>query len=281
MREPDGADPAEAALLERARRRDPDAVDALYAEHAPAARGMAIALAGPGSADDLVADAFARVIAQLHAGRGPADSFRSYLLATVRNRFRDVQRRARREVPAAPRSWLLERNAEPVEGPEAELDRSQDGDRAAAAFNSLSEEWREVLWHLELRDRPLLEVAGLLGMTPAAVSSLAYRAREGLRVAYLDQGLAEDPRQPECRWVHERVSRYLRHRVSERAARRIEAHLLGCESCAEATVELGQVNRRLAAPPIPLAGRRRATPPTGRSGCTPGVDARACAQRQA
>lgn len=281
MREPDGASPSETDLLARARRRNPDAVDALHAEHAPAARGMAIALAGPGSAEDLVADAFARVIAQLHAGRGPSDSFRSYLFATIRNRFRDVQRRARQELPAAPRSWLLERNAEPTAGPEADLDRSEDADRAAAAFDSLAEEWREVLWHLELRDRPLLEVAGLLGIAPAAVSSLAYRAREGLRVAYLEQGLAEDPRPPECRWLHERMGRYLRHRVSERAARRIEAHLPVCESCAEATVELGQVNRRLAAPPLPLAGSKRVTPSSGRSGCTPGMDARACAQRQA
>ena len=44
-----------------------------------------------------------------------------------------------------------------------------------------------MLCHLELRDRRITEVAGLMGLTPVAVSSLAYRTREGLRLAYLDQ----------------------------------------------------------------------------------------------
>jgi RNA polymerase sigma factor (sigma-70 family) len=249
-------------------------VDALYVEHAAAAHRMATALAGAALAEDLVAESFARVISQLHAGRGPSGSFRSYLFATIRNRYRDVQRRGRREVPAAPRSWVLEGGAEPVEGPEAALDRSVEADQVAAAFDTLSEEWREVLWHLELRGRPLAEVATLLELTPAAVSSLAYRAREGLRVAFLDQALQDSPGEPECTWVRDRLSRYLRHRVSERVTRRIVVHLRDCRSCSAEASTLGRVNRRLAAAPVPVG--RAEGPATSVRGAT----ARACAQRQ-
>lgn len=238
---------AEAALLTRARRRDPAAVDALYVAHVLEARRLAVRLAGTSLADDLVADSFARVISQLDAGRGPSEDFRSYLLATIRNRFRDVQRRARRERPVSHQAWILEDGVDPVAGPEASLDRSAEDDRVAAAFGTLPQDWREVLWHVELRGRPVPEVAGLMGLTPAAVSSLAYRAREGLRLAFLDQ-LLEDPavEEGECRWVRERLSRYLRDRVSERVGRRVDLHLDECRSCSSATDALGQVNGRLA-----------------------------------
>ncbi len=238
---------AEVALLTRARRRDPAAIDALYVAHVLEARRLAVRLAGASLADDLVADSFARVISQLNAGRGPSEDFRSYLLATIRNRFRDVQRRGRRERPVSHQAWILEGGVDPIAGPEASLDRSVEDDRVAAAFDTLPQDWREVLWHVELRGRPVPEAAELMGLTPAAVSSLAYRAREGLRLAFLDQ-LLEDPtvEDGECRWVRERLSRYLRDRVSDRVGRRVELHLDECRSCSSATDALGQVNRRLA-----------------------------------
>ena len=56
---------------------------------------------------------------------------------------------------------------------------------ASRAFHSLPERWQLVLWHLEVEGQQPAEVAPLLGVKANAVSALAYRAREGLRAAYL------------------------------------------------------------------------------------------------
>ena len=53
----------------------------LYVEYAPAARGLALSMVPPDVADDIVAEAFARVLAAIRAGGGPDHAFRPYLLA--------------------------------------------------------------------------------------------------------------------------------------------------------------------------------------------------------
>ena len=61
----------------------------LYVEYAPAARGVALSMVPPDVADDIVAEAFARVLAAIRAGGGPDHAFRPYLLAAVRNLAND------------------------------------------------------------------------------------------------------------------------------------------------------------------------------------------------
>ena len=61
----------------------------LYVEYAPAARGLALSMVPPDMADDIVAEAFARVLAAIRAGGGPDHAFRPYLLAAVRNLAND------------------------------------------------------------------------------------------------------------------------------------------------------------------------------------------------
>jgi RNA polymerase sigma factor (sigma-70 family) len=167
----------ESDLLERARHGDRAAVASLYALHVAAARRLAVIRAGPDDADDLVADAFARVIAQLLSGRGPTANFRSYLFATVRNRHRDLLRRGDRERPASDQPWLFECAATAEEWlPDSEL---------LAALRSLPPRWQDVLWCVVVQDRPVVEAAHDFGLSPTALTSLAHRARSGLRTAYL------------------------------------------------------------------------------------------------
>jgi len=68
----------------------------LYVEHAPAARGLALSMVPPDVADDIVAEAFARVLAAIRAGGGPDHAFRAYLLAAVRNLASDWMAARRR-----------------------------------------------------------------------------------------------------------------------------------------------------------------------------------------
>jgi DNA-directed RNA polymerase specialized sigma24 family protein len=68
----------------------------------------------------------------------------------------------------------------------------------ARAFRSLPERWQAVLWHTDIEASGPAEIAWLLGLSANSVAALAYRAREGLRQAYLQMHLSEVVRQ-ECR----------------------------------------------------------------------------------
>src|SRR6476659_51184 len=76
--------PGDAELIAAVRGGDVDAYGDLFARHVDAARRLARQLAGPGDADDLVSDAFTKVLTVLQRGGGPDLAFRAYLLTAVR-----------------------------------------------------------------------------------------------------------------------------------------------------------------------------------------------------
>ncbi|HWJ10408.1 MAG TPA: sigma-70 family RNA polymerase sigma factor, partial [Nocardioides sp.] len=216
--------------------------DQLYRDHVDDARRLARILVGAEQAEELVAESFARVLAQLRAGRGPRDNFRAYLHVTIRNGFRDSLR-APRESPVSDQPWLFDDVQPSVE----ELVEDLEADTAAHAFATLPESWQKVLWHVEVEGRKPGEVADLLGMRAGAVSSLAHRAREGLRRAYLDQHVVTDAAASECAWTRVRLSQYVRSDLSARAEEKVAAHIGGCEECLAAYLQVDRVNRKLAA----------------------------------
>ena len=165
-------------LIESTRAGDAEAYGELYRRHYPAARAAAHALTHNRSdIDDVISEAFARVLRASRSGGGPDVSFRPYLMAAVRNVFYD-RVRCNRELPS---DELIDGiNVALVDG---DNDR-EDCAFATAAFAALPERWRRVLWHTEVEGRSAVEMAVLLGLAPNAVAALAYRAREGLRQAY-------------------------------------------------------------------------------------------------
>src|ERR1700744_753001 len=111
----------------------------LYVEHAPAARMVALTLVPPDVAEDIVAEAFTRVLSAIRSGREP-QQFRAYLLMTVRNAGLDWLR-ARKRVTAV---GDLDVDVEP---PEAVADRGYVSpwiDRPADAHAEARSEGRRV-----------------------------------------------------------------------------------------------------------------------------------------
>lgn len=159
----------------------PDAVPfaSLYVQHLPAARRTALALVPVSEAEDIVSEAFTRVLAAQSRGGGPSGAFRPYLLAAVRNLARDANAARGRVVPVPddPRMVLV-----PSAGELAS--RAEEQRMTARAFASLPARWRAVLWQTEVEERSPAELARVSGMTPNAVSQLAGRARAGLAVAW-------------------------------------------------------------------------------------------------
>jgi RNA polymerase sigma factor (sigma-70 family) len=176
---------SEGTLVEAARRGSAEAFAELYSQHVGAAYTMARQVArSETDADDLVSEAFAKILDTLRRGGGPTMAFRAYLLTCVRNLAANRTNRERRlhlagdlDHPA-----LTDLRASHADSTASEIERSL----AAQAFARLPARWRIVLWHTEVEERTPAEVASRFGMTSNGVSALAYRARKGLREAYLD-----------------------------------------------------------------------------------------------
>ena len=181
------------------------------------------------------------MLTQLQAGRGPTDDFRAYLHVTIRNGFRDGLR-AVKESPASDQPWLLDDVLPPVEELVEDLDREV----AVTALATLPKSWQTVLWHLEVEGRKPAEVATILDMDAGAVSSLAFRAREGLKRAYLDQHLRAATG-GQCGWTQSRLSQYVRGDLSPRAQQKVADHLDECAECRAALATVDRVNQKLAA----------------------------------
>lgn len=182
---------SDAELSEAVRAGRTDAFDDLYRRHLPAARRLARRLTPScWEADDLVSEAFARVLDTLRCGRGPDAAFRAYLLTTLRNARYDQTRRDRR----------LEFSAEMAEYDEGVpfrdilVERSEAA-QVARAYARLPERWQLVLWHTEVCGTSPAELAAEYGLSANCVSALAYRARAGLRQAYrqIDDDYTQHP----------------------------------------------------------------------------------------
>ncbi|GAB3548956.1 RNA polymerase sigma factor (sigma-70 family) [Actinopolyspora lacussalsi] len=232
-------------LIEAVRGGSTAAYGVLYERHSVAAHSMARQVANDSSeADDLVSEAFAKVLTGLRSGQGPNTAFRAYLLTAVRRTAYDRTRKERRVRYSAD---VGTEDGADVSVPftdtaVAGLERSL----AAQAFNRLPERWQTVLWHLEIEGESPSEVAPVLGLTSNGVSALAYRAREGLRQAYLQVHLgqleSDEAESQQCRATVERLGQWTRGGLSKRESAQVDTHLDSCTSCRALSAELGDVN---------------------------------------
>jgi RNA polymerase sigma factor (sigma-70 family) len=232
--------PSDAELIESVRGGTIDAYGQLYERHVSAAYNLARQLArSQAEADDLVSEAFAKVLDTLRAGRGPDSAFRAYLLTALRHTAYDKTRRDKKVdltedmTDVAPAVAFSDTAV-------AGLERSL----AARAFAALPERWQMVLWHTEIEGQSPAEVAPLLGLTANGVSALAYRAREGLKQQYLQMHLAETDAE-RCKATVDRLGAWTRGGLSKREATQVEAHLDECGRCRALAAELADVNGAL------------------------------------
>jgi RNA polymerase sigma factor (sigma-70 family) len=238
--------PGDAELISAVRGGDVDAYGELFARHVDSARRLARQIAGSADADDLVSDAFTKVLVVLQRGGGPDLAFRAYLLTAVRRLHVDRLRSGARLRPVGdltPFDPGLPFHDTAVEGFENAA--------AARAFATLPERWQMVLWHTEVEQQKPADIAPLLGMSANSVSALAYRAREGLRQAFLSQHAA-DPDDVDCAWTRDHLGAYIRGGLSRRDATRVDDHIEGCRACTAVYLELTEVNSGLAALLAPL-----------------------------
>lgn len=218
-----------------------DAYAELFRRYRPVALRLARRIGTPADADDAVAEAFAQALAQLRRGLGPRHTFRAYVLTAVRH---EVARRGRLRQRVQPTDDLATIDTVVPFG-HGQLDRFE-RDLVRAAFNALPERWRRVLWYLDVEGLKPHEVSDRLGLTPNSVSALVYRARAGLREAYLAQHVTAGPAAVagECAQVRSRLAALVRCTAGRRERERIRGHLQRCAPCRAGYRELEDVNAR-------------------------------------
>lgn len=190
MREPtreSATDAEETALVDRARRGDPAAFDALVRRHLPGALVAAERLLGDrADAEDLVQDAFLRALDRLPL-LDPNRPFGPWFYTLLRNlginqlRARKVRYTEPEQLDAASSDAL----------PDEEMVRAEVRARLDVALAALTPRQREIVMLFEVEGWKGAEIAEHLGLTPENVRWHLHQAKKSLRVTLAplrDQG---------------------------------------------------------------------------------------------
>lgn len=251
MRNPSEAidDESDAQLLRRSREGDRGAFSELWRRHAPTAVAYARSLgAAPPDPEDVVSDAFVSILQLLRSGRGPEERFRPYLLTTVRNTWMTAARRAPATVPL-----------DVVEPPHSvvgtvDLEAMVDSTALAEAFCALPERWQHALWLSEVEQLPPREIARVLDMRANAVAALTYRARDGLRKAWISAHLRRAPAGSDHVRVIELLGAFVHDDLGPRPKKFVADHLASCTDCRAAAGEAKHLARAITLGPLLVGG---------------------------
>lgn len=238
---------ADADLVLRSRSGDRGAFGELWRRHYRAGVTVARNLTSSLDADDLVQEAYTRIYQSILTGRGPTGSFRAYLFTSIRNTAASWGRAQRDAAYDALEG--VEDPAAQEHASEAALDRGL----THQAFRSLPTRWQEVLWYSEIEQMKPAEIAPLLGMKPTAVAQLTFRAREGLREAWIQAHLRTIADGSDCQWTIERLGAHSRRNLGRRDHGKVDRHLAECVRCSIVAGEAQEVSSRLALVLLPLA----------------------------
>jgi RNA polymerase sigma-70 factor (ECF subfamily) len=132
----------------------------------------------PGDADDIVQDAFCRLLRADVGALGDED-LRRYLFRIAGNLMTDRWRRAEREM-----SWLNRLRGEPQVEPAIAPDES-----VSREFAELKPRDRALLWLAYVEEHNHQEIASALGLSRGSVKVLLSRARSRLRKLLTTKGL--------------------------------------------------------------------------------------------
>jgi len=226
------------ALLVLVRTGTAAAFEVLFDRYRYSALRLARHLGQQEESDDVMSESFAQILDLLQRGKGPTTSFRAYLFTTVRN---ESARRAKARQRVTPTDDVSTVDR-PVPFGDGRLDDFE-RDTIRSALEELPARWQTVLWHLDVEGRKPHELAELLDMSPNGVSALVYRARAGLRTAYLRRHVRGDSVAPACSAVRDAMTPVLRRTGGTREQQIVHQHLPTCDACMTVWLELENVNR--------------------------------------
>jgi RNA polymerase sigma-70 factor (ECF subfamily) len=168
----------EAELLALARKFDEGALAAIYDTYSePLYRYIAFQVQSAEIAEDLVSEAFSRLLDALHQGRGPAQHLSAWLYRVAHNLCMDHFRAQARR----PQTELDEQMAAPGPSVETQAADAILAAEMAAALDRLTARQRTVVILRDLVGLSSPEVARAVGLPVDAVKALRKRAIAALR----------------------------------------------------------------------------------------------------
>ncbi|GLZ30886.1 hypothetical protein Lesp02_30750 [Lentzea sp. NBRC 105346] len=234
-------DQVDRQLIKATRSGDVAAYGELYKRHVGAAHNLARQLAhSTAERDDLVSEAFSDVLQILRTGRGPDSAFRAYLLTALRHAAYDRIRKGRKVELHDDITTAVDPALVSVSFPDTVMAEAEQS-LVVNAFAQLPDRWRMVLWLTEVEGRTPSDVGPSIGLTANGVSALAYRAREGLRQAYLQAHLAA-AHTKQCEPTINVLGAWTRGGLPTQRTREVEEHLDRCDSCHGLSLELGEID---------------------------------------
>lgn len=163
--------PSESALLERARKFEPQALAEIYDGYSPGLYRYAIRLLGDQSlAEECVAETFSRFLHALKEHKGPHDHVQAYLYRMAHNWIVDLYRRD------PPPEELAEDHQDALPGPETTAEERMRDARLRSAIRKLTGEQQQVILLKYMEEMDNESVARIMSKPIGAVKSLQRRA---------------------------------------------------------------------------------------------------------
>lgn len=232
-------------LIDLTRSGDGTAFSQLWSRHYKAGVRAAVSITTRHDPEDMVQEAFARILQAIHGNGGPKEVFRPYLYTVLRSVSMNWSR-DRNENSSLDELAVDQEPAYSFEGQFIE------GSITAIAFSSLRPEWRTILWYSEVEGMTPREIAPLLGLTANATSALSYRAREGLRASWLQAHLNSERAEKQCQGIVDKLGQYNRGTLSRRDRDSVQEHLTSCLKCSILVEEIDHLGRNLGLVLLPL-----------------------------
>lgn len=232
-------------LADMSRANDDAAFAELWRRHIRAGTTAARQFSAIADPQDIVSEAYLRILRALQQGGGPREAFRPYLYRTIHNIALDWRSRHP--------SVSLEDTADLIEPQQSIEIGVLENTITAMAFEELPERWRAVLWYLEVEGMAPSDAAPFLGLSPNATSALAVRAHEGFKKSWLQAHVNDRSVPAECRWTTERMGQFVRRSLTNRYRARFDRHLDDCDRCTLLLREIGELDGQLASVLLPVA----------------------------
>ena len=224
-------------LVDLTREGDKDAYAVLWKRYFSAGMGFASSLVR-NDAEDIVVEAYTKILKAIRTGGGPKESFRPYLYSTIRNLSMTSLARMNDVVPG------LEDASLGVSSVEGEMLSHADEDRIARVFSAMKPAQRKILWLSEVEECSNTELAKQMGMSKTNASTSASRARQEFVQLWIQDhvrvsGVNE---KSEHAYVLSHAGEYLGGKSSDRLVQRVENHLKNCPECRDKLEEAQSIS---------------------------------------
>ncbi len=242
---------SDSELIRLTRNGEQAAYSVLWKRYQAAAVYTASVLLPYDEVQDVVSDAYLKVLDVLGRGYGPTFAFRPYLIQTVRNTAIQWHRDSEADLEET-----IDSHEHIPEEPNTV--NFENRELLLTAFAQLPKRWQDVLWCTEVEGKNTYETGKELGISHGNVAVLAFRARAKLRELWYEAHLNTKNAPPQCEPFLRHMPAMLAGKLTPRRTKQLTQHLQQCSGCAHRLSEVQRFARTLNST-LPLSGLVAAT----------------------